>query len=50
MNSHIINYTAEGKIRVDLSVGIGYGEDMQKARELQVLAHRARRNAVTDKR
>lgn len=34
MNNHIINYTAEGKIRVDLSVGIGYGESMKKAKDL----------------
>jgi len=27
MNNHIINYSADGKIRVDTTVGIGYGED-----------------------
>ncbi|MCK0157697.1 mechanosensitive ion channel [Cellulophaga sp. F20128] len=31
-NGNIINYTAEGKIRVDTTVGIGYGEDLQKAK------------------
>jgi small conductance mechanosensitive channel len=33
-NGNIINYTAEGKIRVDTTVGIGYGEDMKKAKEV----------------
>ncbi|QWX82610.1 mechanosensitive ion channel [Cellulophaga sp. HaHaR_3_176] len=31
-NGNIINYTAEGKMRVDTTVGIGYGEDMKKAK------------------
>lgn len=33
-NGNIINYTAEGKMRVDTSVGIGYGEDMKRAKEV----------------
>ncbi len=33
-NGNIVNYTAEGKIRVDTQVGIGYGEDMKKAKEV----------------
>ena len=33
-NGNIVNYTAEGKIRVDTVVGIGYGEDMKKAKEV----------------
>lgn len=33
-NGNIINYTAEGKIRVDTTVGIGYGEDLQKAKKV----------------
>ncbi len=33
MNNHIINYSADGKIRVDTTVGIGYNEDMKKAKE-----------------
>lgn len=33
-NGNIINYTAEGKIRVDITVGIGYGENMKKAKEV----------------
>lgn len=32
-NGNIINYTAEGMIRVDTMVGIGYGEDIKKAKD-----------------
>lgn len=32
-NGNIINYTAEGLMRVDTTVGIGYGEDMKQAKE-----------------
>ena len=32
-NGNITNYTAEGKIRVDTTVGIGYGEDIKKAKD-----------------
>ena len=31
-NGDITNFTTEGKIRVDLTIGIGYGEDIKKAR------------------
>ncbi|RKN81578.1 mechanosensitive ion channel family protein [Ulvibacterium marinum] len=33
-NGNIINYTEEGKIRVDTVVGIGYGEDIKKTKEV----------------
>jgi len=33
-NGNITNYTAEGKIRVDLGVGIGYDDDIRKAKEV----------------
>ncbi len=33
-NDNIINYSAQGTRRVDLSVGISYSDDMQKARDL----------------
>lgn len=38
-NGNIINYTAEGKMRVDTVIGVGYGEDIKKTKEvlLQVL-------------
>ncbi|WP_291864409.1 mechanosensitive ion channel domain-containing protein [Maribacter sp.] len=33
-NGNIVNYTAEGKMRVDLTIGVGYGEDIKKAKEV----------------
>ena len=33
-NGTIINYTEEGKMRVDTTIGIGYGEDIKKAKEV----------------
>ncbi|MCX2678313.1 mechanosensitive ion channel [Galbibacter sp. EGI 63066] len=33
-NGNIVNYTVEGKIRVDTVVGIGYDEDIKKAKEV----------------
>lgn len=32
-NGNIVNYSGQGEIRVDLIIGIGYGEDIAKARE-----------------
>lgn len=32
-NGNIVNYSAQGKIRVDTVIGIGYGEDIKKAKE-----------------
>lgn len=34
MNNHIINYTAEGKIRVDLTIGIAYDADIREAKRI----------------
>lgn len=33
-NGNIINYTAEGKIRVDIVIGVGYGEDIKRTKEV----------------
>lgn len=33
-NGNIINYTEEGKMRVDTTIGIGYDEDIKKAKEV----------------
>ncbi len=33
-NGNIINYTAEGKMRVDITIGIGYNEDIKNAKEV----------------
>lgn len=29
-NSNIVNYSAEGKLRVDLTIGVGYNEDIKE--------------------
>lgn len=33
-NGNIINYTEEGKLRVDLTIGVGYDEDIKKTKEV----------------
>ena len=33
-NGNIVNYTAEGVIRVDTTIGVGYGEDIKKTKEV----------------
>ncbi|OQD43449.1 mechanosensitive ion channel family protein [Croceivirga radicis] len=33
-NGNIVNYTAEGKIRVDTVIGVGYDEDIKKTKEV----------------
>jgi len=33
-NGNIINYTARGMLRVDTVIGIGYGEDIKRAKEV----------------
>ncbi|SHJ67219.1 mechanosensitive ion channel family protein [Aquimarina spongiae] len=33
-NGNIINYTAEGLMRVDLTIGVGYDEDIKQAKEV----------------
>lgn len=33
-NGNIINYTSEGKMRVDTVIGVGYGEDIKKTKEV----------------
>lgn len=39
-NGDITNFTTDGKIRVDLVIGIGYGEDIKQARETLLTAMR----------
>lgn len=40
-NSNIINYSAEGKLGVDLTIGVGYDEDIKQTKKvlLDVLKH-----------
>lgn len=35
-NGDITNFTTEGKIRVDLAFGIGYGDDIKKAKDVLI--------------
>ena len=37
-NGNIINYSAEGKLRVDLTIGVGYDEDIKKTKEVLINA------------
>jgi small conductance mechanosensitive channel len=34
MNSHITNYTTEGKLRVDMNIGVSYSADLKKAKDI----------------
>ena len=34
MNGNIINYTAEGKLRVDLTFGVSYDADIKEAKKI----------------
>ncbi|WP_306642283.1 mechanosensitive ion channel family protein [Sanyastnella coralliicola] len=36
MNNHLINYTREGKIRVDLTIGVSYDSDIKQAKEVMM--------------
>lgn len=47
-NGNITNYTTIGKLRVDLVVGIGYGEDIKKAREVIMAAMEADPKVLED--
>jgi len=47
-NGNIINYTAEGKIRVDTMVGIGYDEDIKKAKDVLMEVLTSNPKVLTD--
>jgi small conductance mechanosensitive channel len=44
----IVNYSATGKLRVDLTVGIGYGEDIKRAKEIMYAAVKSVPGIMTD--
>jgi len=48
MNGEIINYTALGKIRVDLVMGISYGADIRKAKEVLLNVMQAHPKVLKD--
>ena len=35
-NGNIINYSSQGVLRVDLNIGIGYGDDIKKAKDIMM--------------
>lgn len=47
-NGNIVNYTAEGKIRVDTMVGIGYDEDIKKAKDVLMEVLTSNPKVLTD--
>jgi len=47
-NGNIINYTEEGLLRVDLTVGIGYGEDIKKAKDVLLEAMNSDANVLKE--
>jgi len=47
-NGNIINYTAEGKMRVDTTVGIDYGADIKKAKEVLLAMLKANPMVLAD--
>lgn len=48
MNNHIVNFTEEGKIRVDLSVGIAYDADIREAKKILEAALAADSRVLSD--
>jgi small conductance mechanosensitive channel len=47
-NGNIINYTEEGKLRVDLTFGVGYDEDIKKTKEVLMQVMLSNKNVLKD--
>jgi len=47
-NGNIINYTAEGKMRVDTTVGVDYGSDIKKTKEVLLAMLKANPKVLQD--
>ncbi len=47
-NGNIINYSTEGKFRVDLTIGISYNSDIKKAKEILLEVMKKDPNVLTD--
>ncbi|MBT8316519.1 MAG: mechanosensitive ion channel [Lutibacter sp.] len=47
-NGNIKNYTEEGKLRVDLTFGVGYNEDIKKTKEVLMNVMLANKNVLKD--
>lgn len=48
MNNHIINYTEEGLIRVDLNIGVAYDADLQQSRNVLMEMMQSDPNVLAD--
>ncbi|PCH51890.1 MAG: mechanosensitive ion channel protein [Flavobacteriaceae bacterium] len=47
-NGNIINYTEEGKLRVDLTFGVGYDEDIKKTKNVLMEVMLSNKNVLKD--
>ena len=47
-NGNIINYTEEGKLRVDLTFGVGYDEDIKKTKDVLMQVMLSNNNILKD--
>ena len=47
-NGNITNFSAEGKLRVDLTIGIGYDEDIKKAKDVLLKALKDNPNVLNE--
>ena len=47
-NGNIINYTEEGKLRVDLTFGVGYDEDIKKTKDVLMDVMLSNKNILKD--
>ena len=47
-NGNIINYTEEGKLRVDLTFGVGYDEDIKKTKDVLMEVLLSNKNVLKD--
>ncbi|NOR28543.1 MAG: mechanosensitive ion channel [Lutibacter sp.] len=47
-NGNIINYTEEGKLRVDLTFGVGYDEDIKKTKDVLMQVMLSNNNVLKD--
>jgi len=47
-NGNIVNYTEEGKLRVDLTFGVGYDEDIKKTKEVLMQVMQNDSNVLKD--
>ena len=47
-NGNIINYTEEGKLRVDLTFGVGYDEDIKKTKDVLMQVMLSNKNILKD--